>query len=162
MMKQRVIGILGLLLCACGAADPGVLIREGQSALASGKSDVALEKFDAALGVLDKQDARYVDARLGVIEARIAGDSKAARDEFIRFARECPGEADGAAYLHVSGMLASAREYSEALELLHAGIADGLPDSPALLALAKRIELEREANRPIIGHLPGCQCNFGP
>jgi hypothetical protein len=112
-----------LLTASCGSSDPLALVTEGNSKLGSGDYKSALSDFEQAQKALDdkRADPLYQSAKLGAIEARIRLDAKAAKSEFLDYAKT-PGvtlrEND---YVDIASKLAGSDAVLEALELIKAG-----------------------------------------
>jgi hypothetical protein len=120
----NIILALALILFAagCGDADPKSLISDGHASLGAGDANAALEHFQEALGKLGRNDADYLEAKLGEIEALIVLDAKQAKDEFLVLAKALPDQVGQAKYLDIGGKLANGKRFSEAIDLTHAGI----------------------------------------
>ncbi|MBM3976327.1 MAG: hypothetical protein FJ299_04975 [Planctomycetes bacterium] len=112
-----------LLTASCGSSDPLALVTEGNSKLGAGDYKSALSNFEDAQKALDgkRADPLYQSAKLGAIEARSHVDAKAAKTEFLDYAK-APGvtlkEND---YVDIASKLAGADAVLEALEVIQAG-----------------------------------------
>lgn len=121
--------IASLLLCplfaaGCGGSDdPKSLNDAGAQALNSSQYKDALEHFEHALEVIGAKpdDPQYLAAKLGAIEARIHIDAKQAAAEFLALAKALPSKVSDRDFMDVSGKLASAKAYGEAIEVIEQG-----------------------------------------
>jgi hypothetical protein len=133
---------LTLFAAGCGSSDAKSLISDGHASLGSGDANAALEHFQEALGRLGHDDADYVEAKLGEIEALIALDTTKAKDEFLVLANALPNQVGQAQYLRVGGQMANGKRFTEAVELTDAGIKRFGAEAPQLKDLMARIEKE--------------------
>jgi hypothetical protein len=116
--------VLGLALFAagCGHPDPQSLISDGQTSLAEGDAAAALGHFQEAVRGLKPTDPEYVDAKLGEAEAFISLDANKARDEFLALAEARTDRVGQAVFIDFASKLATGRRFTEAVEIVHAGI----------------------------------------
>ena len=130
------------MLIACGPADPTALISEGHRALSSSDSATAQAKFTEALTVLHSGDAQFVEAKLGLVEARIRGEPKQAGLDFLALVDTSPSQMGEKEFVYIAGQMVSAHKHSEAIDLITAGIKRSGPKSPKLMLLIERIKKE--------------------
>jgi hypothetical protein len=154
-MKAIAAALLSTLLFACGSSDPESLIKAGHEAQGKAQSKEALAKFEEALKTLKPGDALYVEAKLGAIEACIADDPKKATDEFLALAAALPDQIDEKKFVYIGGQMVSAQKYSEALDLVHAGIKRSGGESPALMLQIDRIRKESVNDKAVSDKLKG-------
>lgn len=146
--------LIATTLVAC-SQEPAELVSEGQSALNSGKSADALGKFDEALKDLKAEDALWVDAKLGRIEALIDAQPAKAVEELLALAQEKPTQFGDKQIVYVSGKLVSARKYSEAIDLVHQSIQRAGGEAPALMAQIELIKKNAANDKGAIDKLAG-------
>jgi hypothetical protein len=83
--------LLCCVLLACGGAEPGALIADGQRALSAADWDQALADFERAAQKLEPSDPLYVAAKLGCLEARAVAEPDRTLDEFLVLAQQHEG-----------------------------------------------------------------------
>lgn len=146
---------LTLFAAGCGSSDAKSLISDGHASLGSGDANAALEHFQEALGQLGHDDADYVEAKLGEIEALIAVDATKSKDEFLALAKALPDRIDQAKYLDIGGKMANGRRFVEATAITHAGIerfgedATKLKDRIAYISKAAQAAGDNDALREL-------------
>lgn len=155
LTKNLLAGLLALSLIACGSSDPKALVKEGYAALNSNQSDVALGKFDEALKELKKEDPDYLEARMGVVEAHIAGQPKQATEQFLALSKEMPDKVGDKQFIYIGGKMVSARQYLDAIDLVHSGLERAGGESPALMAMIDRIKKEAANDKAVSDKLKG-------
>ena len=147
---------LTLSLASCGDADPSSLNSRGYDALGSGKHADAATQFHAALDAIgsDTSHDQYERAMLGLIEANVHEDAEAAEKDFLAFASST--NADSGEYLRIGGLLASAKRFTQAINVLHSGI-EAHPEAPALLSRIEQIraDAEKTGDTEAVKHLEG-------
>src|SRR5262245_49888385 len=152
MHSHRVTALFALAsLTGCGGtSDPRELVAKANVELNTGEHASALAKFERAQQALADRpdDPLYHAARLGAIDARVHSDAKAATSEFLAYATQRPSQVRDSDYIYISGKLASANAFAEALDIVQAG-ATAFVGSERMKAQEKRVvELSRErANR---------------
>ena len=136
---------LTLPLCSCGggSGDPGSLTNDGYAALGSGDHQGALDSFQSALAGLDPAAPEFMRAKMGEIEALTHLDADGARDALIGMGDQA-GEAE---YSKVAGNLTAERHFSQAIDVLDAGIKRH-GESPKLKALLDKVRVEAEKSDP--------------
>lgn len=114
---------LTLTATSCGgSSDPVSLTSAGAQALNSSHHREALSKFEAALEQMDEGHTHYLKAKLGAIEARIYVDADAAKAEFLALALALPDRIGAKDYRAIGGRMTDAKKYSQAIDILDAGI----------------------------------------
>ena len=135
---RRTLLLLALLsLSACGGPkDPKALNRAGEESLAAGDSAAAEKSFSKALEALGSETGSpdYTAAKLGLAQAKIASDPKAAANDFLALARAKPESIQDKQFQSFANQLADGNHLVEATEVLTAGI-QAFPESPSLVAL---------------------------
>ncbi len=155
LTKYLLAALLALALAACGSSDPKDLIKEGNTALGSNDSATALAKFDEALKSLKEGDALYLDARLGKIEALIAGEPKKAAAEFLELSAKFPDKVGNKEFIYMGGKMVSAHQYLDAIDLVHNGIKRAGGEAPALMVMIDRIKKEAASDKAVSDKLKG-------
>jgi hypothetical protein len=134
---------LPLFACSCGGAStPEDLTSRAQDELHSGKHASALSKFRQALETLKPEDAGYLEAKLGAIEARIYGDPAGAQAEFLELAGALPEQIDVRRYCNISGIMANAKQWLPSIAVMDAGMKRFGKDDPKLNQLLEKIKKE--------------------
>lgn len=134
-----------LFAAGCGSSDSRSLISNGRSSLGSGDARAALALFEEALSVLGEDEAAFVVAKLGEIEALIALDALRADAEFLALANARSDRIGEGEYIDIAGKLANGGRYEEALEITHAGIERFGAEATRLKDLNARIERAADA-----------------
>ncbi len=154
-MKSIAAVLLLALLFACGSSDPKSLISEGNAALGSSDFKTAQSKFTEALKTLKPGDAQYIDAKLGLVEALIPDAPNKSNEEFLALSAAFPAKVGEKEFVHVSGLMVSARKYIEAIALITAGIKRAGGESPQLMLQIERIKKEAINDKAVNDALKG-------
>ena len=135
------LALLPLLAVACGgSASPDVLTSQGLDALNSGDHEAALSKLRKALEGLKPGDDGYLEAKMGAIEARIAGDPDGAQQEFLELASAHPDMVNASGYVTIGGHMANQKAWLPAIAVMDAGIKRFGKDEPKLQQLLEKIQ----------------------
>lgn len=151
--------LLAFAIAAC-APTAGELIADGQTALRSGHSAEALGKFDEALKLLRPEDAFWVDAMLGRIEALIDGQAAKAVRELLALARERPAQFGEKQIVYFNALLVDAHKYKEAIDLVSVSLQLAGGESPGLLEQAESIKRNAAMVPGAKSNLLGSPCRF--
>ena len=154
-LSMATILLLPLVSAACGGASAADLTSSAREALNSGDSSKALKKFEQALEQLTAEDPGYMEAKMGAIEARIEVDAEAAKQEFLELAKARPDEVVARDYSFIGGHMGSAAKWSQALEVVHAGIQRYGEAEPKLMALLESIKVQAKSNPTLASELAG-------
>ncbi len=155
LTKYLLAALFAFALAACGSTDPKDLIKEGNSALGSNDSATALAKFGEALKTLKEGDLLYIDARLGKVEALIAGQPKLAAEEFLELSKKFPAKIGDKEFIYMGGKMVSAHQYLDAIDLVHNGIQRAGGEKPKLMAMIDRIKKEAASDNAVSDKLKG-------
>jgi hypothetical protein len=155
LMKSISAVLLTALLFACGSPDPKTLISDGHKALGAGDSKTAQAKFTEALKSLKPEDAQYIDAKLGLVEALIDSEPKKATDEFLSLAAAFPKAVTEKEFAFIGGQMVSKHKYLDAIDLVHAGIKRAGGESPGLMVQIERIKKEAASDKAVNDKLKG-------
>lgn len=132
--------VLSLVAASCGgSATPAESTDSGYAAL--GKSDWkgAQAEFDKALAELKSDDAGYLRAKMGSIEALIHTNATKAKDDFLALASGMSSKIKSSDYINVSSKLANEQKFAEAVKVLEAGLAAHAED-PKVKAVGEKIK----------------------
>ena len=144
-----------LCLAACGETSAADLTSAGRLALNSGQPEKALRKFEQALERLQAVDEGYLEAKMGAIQARIKVDAEAAKDEFLNLAETDPDLVGPRDYSFIGGHMADAKAWTQAVDVVHAGIQRYGEGESKLKALLENIKLEAKSNPALASKLEG-------
>ena len=129
--------------CSCGGpSSPEELTSQAKNELHSGKHAAALTKFRKALETLKPGDTGYKEAKMGAIEARMYSDAEGAQKEFLDLAAAQPELIDARDYNYLGGVMANAKQFVPAIDVMHAGIVRYGKEEPKLAALLDKITKE--------------------
>lgn len=143
MGRQWVLGVLvGLSLIGCDPSGPDQWIASGHSSLNSGDAQTALASFQEAAAALEPSDPRFLDAKLGVVEALIRAEPIRAREEFLALSTSFPEQVGQKQFEYMGGLMVSSKQYMEASKLVHNGIQRFGPEATKLRAMIDRIQQE--------------------
>ncbi len=155
LTKYVLAALFAFALAACGSTDPKELVKEGNTALGSNDSGLALAKFDEALKALKEGDTLYLDARIGRVEALIAGQPKLAAEEFLELSKKFPAKIGDKEFIYMGGKMVSAHQYLDAVDLVHSGILRAGGEKPKLMAMIDRIKKEAASDKAVSDKLAG-------
>lgn len=144
MSSHRLLALLAALslsLAACSGSDPAQLTQEAYADLGRSDYSGALAKFQSALKELQPSDPKYVEAKLGEIEAWCYVDAPKAKDEFLAYAKAAPDKVTPGDYKKVASNLTSAHKFDPAIAVLTAG-RERYPKDESVYKLGETIKAE--------------------
>jgi len=153
ILSVALAGLLTLpLLTACGgdgagggSGDPKGLTDAGYASLGTSDFDGALSDFQKALAALEPGAPGFVRAAMGEVDALIHIDPGQARDKFLELARSYPDAIGSREFSTVGGKLTSEGKYTEAIDVLDAGLKIFTEDPKLIAVLAKVREAAEKA-----------------
>ena len=154
-MKSICAILLTSLLFACSSSDPKTLIKEAHTAQGSGDSATAQKKYNEALKELKPGDELFIEAKIGLVEAQIRADAKKATADFLELAKAYPAKVNEKEFVFIGGQMVSAKQYLDAIDLLHEGIKKAGGESPNLMVQINRIKKEAASDKAVNDKLAG-------
>ena len=144
---------LPLALASCGgSSDPKALTDAGYEALARNETAEAQQEFESALSAIgdDEAHGQYMRAKTGWLEALATEDAAKAEKEFLALAKA--KSLDAGQYSRIAGLLASSKNYFNALTVMHEGLKT-YPDNEGLEAVLERLKAVAEDDDTLKGEM---------
>lgn len=115
---------LSLNACSGGSSTPKALNDDGYQKISAQDFEGAKTDFEESITALagDTTNARYKEAKLGLIEALAHLNATKAKDEFMALAGSLGDQLGSDDYSTIGGILVSANAAKLGLDVVHAGL----------------------------------------